>query len=206
MNKRECRIELQKQWDSLSPSCLTDLNRATFQTIISSDEWISSEKILAYLNFKGEISLDSLILHSLKSKKEVFVPRIKKGGFMEFYRVKSLNPSFLETNYHGIREPSKESEKFNDAPYRVHRINRNDPSRLLILTPGLGFTREGERMGRGGGFYDRFLKGMIENNHCITMGIGWEGIILPEIPCESHDRKIRKLCIGSEIIDCQSLN
>lgn len=196
MNKRDYRKVLQDQWNSLTADDLALLNTATAKTIRESEEWSRCETVLAYLNFAGEISLDSLILKSIQAEKKVLVPRIQKGGTMTFHRIKDLNPSSLELNYWNIREPREDAELFNPET----------AGRILLLTPGLGFTKDGKRMGRGGGFYDRFLSWIEENCDCITMGISWKGIIVPDLPFDSHDRKIRKLCCETEIFDCQPLN
>lgn len=196
MDKKKYRQILQEQWKTLTDVDLNRINESTARTIADSEDWAQSETILAYLDFAGEISLDSLILNSIKAGKKVFVPRIKKSGIMTFHRVMDLEPSSLELNYWNIREALENTELF----------KAQEAGKILILTPGLGFTKDGKRMGRGGGFYDRFLAGIEENVHCMTMGISWKGVLLPDLPVDSHDRKIRKLCCETEIIDCQPLN
>lgn len=196
MDKKEYRKILQKQWNTLKDEDLSRINRSTARTISDSEDWAKAETILAYLNIEGEISLDSLILQSINAGKKVFIPRIKKGGTMTFKRVMDLKSSSLELNYWNIREALENAEQF----------MAEDAGRILILTPGLGFTTDGKRMGRGGGFYDRFLSGIEEIAHCMTLGITWKGIIVPDLPVDAHDRKIRKLCCETKIIDCQPLN
>lgn len=205
MDKKECRNYLKNQWNSVNTASLERLNHAIFRNITASKAWKGCDIILAYLSFSGEISLDNLIIESLINGKKVFVPRIKKPGLMDFHRIDNLKPDSLELN-RGIREPLEKSEIFIDTPYRGEQLSGITPPKLLILTPGLGFTQDGRRMGRGGGYYDRFLNGIIETDYCVTMGIAWTGIIIPEIPSESHDRKVRKLCSESDIIHCQPLN
>jgi len=55
----------------------------------------------------------------------------------------------------------------------------------LVFVPGLAFTREGQRLGRGGGFYDRFLTGRGAN--AIKIGICFEFQIVDFVPLELHD-------------------
>ena len=56
-----------------------------------------------------------------------------------------------------------------------------------ILVPGLGFTRQGERLGRGAGFYDRFLN---EYPHALRVGIAFEEQMTENLPVESWDQKV----------------
>lgn len=55
----------------------------------------------------------------------------------------------------------------------------------VVVVPGLGFTRAGDRLGQGGGWYDRFLTGI--RSDCVTIGIGFAEQVLDEIPTEPHD-------------------
>lgn len=57
----------------------------------------------------------------------------------------------------------------------------------LIVVPGMAFDRAGHRLGRGKGYYDRFLA---QHPHVHTIGLCFDFQLLPEIPCEPHDRII----------------
>ena len=56
----------------------------------------------------------------------------------------------------------------------------------VILLPGLAFSRKGQRLGRGGGFYDRYCK----DYGGLTIGLCWERQVVDSIPCEEHDRNV----------------
>jgi 5-formyltetrahydrofolate cyclo-ligase len=56
----------------------------------------------------------------------------------------------------------------------------------IIIVPGLGFTSDGKRLGRGKGFYDRYL----EHSSVIKIGIGFEMQIEEDIPTDPHDVKM----------------
>lgn len=55
----------------------------------------------------------------------------------------------------------------------------------VVLVPGIAFTIEGDRLGQGGGWYDRFLAGVDSN--CTTIGVGFEIQIVDALPTEAHD-------------------
>ena len=58
----------------------------------------------------------------------------------------------------------------------------------LILVPGLAFTRDGRRLGRGGGYYDRLLAARAP--HTATLGICFDLQFVPDLPCEPHDQRV----------------
>jgi 5-formyltetrahydrofolate cyclo-ligase len=67
----------------------------------------------------------------------------------------------------------------------------------LILVPGLGFTRDGRRLGRGGGFYDRLLAA--SSFRAFTMGVGFDVQLVPALPVEPHDRRLDAIATESGI-------
>jgi 5-formyltetrahydrofolate cyclo-ligase len=64
----------------------------------------------------------------------------------------------------------------------------------LIVVPGLAFTAEGNRLGRGAGFYDRFLAGIPANT--VKVGVCFEFQRVSEVPQESHDVKMDAVVCG----------
>lgn len=63
------------------------------------------------------------------------------------------------------------------------KINAPEISPEIIIVPGLGFTKTGKRLGRGKGFYDRYL----EKNSAIKIGIAFEDQVLEDLPVDAHD-------------------
>ena len=58
----------------------------------------------------------------------------------------------------------------------------------LILVPGLAFTRDGRRLGRGGGYYDRLLG--LRHSHAIALGVCFDLQLVADLPCEPHDQRV----------------
>lgn len=76
----------------------------------------------------------------------------------------------------GMTEGLPSGSPWLDTPYKVV-----EPKWFLV--PGVGFSEQGQRLGRGKGFYDRFL----ETHEGIKIGLAWSGQIKEDIPVESHD-------------------
>jgi len=185
-SKKETRKSLRLIWKSMSDEEIGLISSKIRTEILNSPLWDEADSVLAFLAFGREISLDDLIVRSIASGKKVYVPRVE-GEIIRFYRISSLDDTGLETSRMGIREPSTGNEHFTPEPGKA----------TLILVPGLGFTENGKRMGRGGGFYDRFLKDISGLQNLTTVGICSDKSTLEEIPAEAHDMRVQNLCSES---------
>ncbi|MCX7342562.1 MAG: 5-formyltetrahydrofolate cyclo-ligase [Proteobacteria bacterium] len=99
-------------------------------------------------------------------------PRVS-GNTLAFHKVTNLDELTPSPPY-GICEPYAEAE-----------IVKPD----LIIIPGLAFTKEGVRLGRGKGYYDRYLN----SDPCFTIGLAFSWQLLPQIPTNHHDVLIDKI-------------
>ena len=59
----------------------------------------------------------------------------------------------------------------------------------LAIVPAVAFDREGYRLGRGGGYYDRYL----EQTNCVKAGLCFESFLLPSVPHEAHDVRMDRI-------------
>ncbi len=168
---------------------ITRISHKIRDEVLKSELWRNAGTVLAFLSFGKEITLDDLILRSLRAGKKVFIPRVE-GEIIVFYGITGLDSGEFVISRMGIREPSPEKEKFIPS----------GETEILILVPGLGFTENGIRMGRGGGFYDRFLKEIKDLGNITTMGVCSRASILPDLPAEIHDMRVRYLCCEGGII------
>ena len=135
----------------------------------------NASMIFAYMSYRSEADTMPVIEHALAEQKCVAVPRVvlldgeQGSGKMVFCRIMSLDDCVKGT--YGILEPKKDCQ--------VVRADENS----LILVPGCAFTRDGLRMGYGGGYYDRFLAHYRGGTGLLCR----ELLIREEIPLEPHD-------------------
>ena len=129
--------------------------------------------IASYACTPSEISLDTL--HStLTELSEIrfCYPRCRPEGKMDFYTVRDL--STMVTSEYGIREPDE----------TIHeQVNPKDID--LFLCPAYAYTKTGERLGKGGGFYDRYL--LKKRADATTLGVAFACQIIPHVPTDIHD-------------------
>lgn len=72
----------------------------------------------------------------------------------------------------------------------------------LVIVPGVAFTERGDRLGRGGGWYDRLLPQLRDD--CATVGVAFDIQVLPELPVEPHDRQVRVVVTETHTYSNQS--
>lgn len=158
---------------------------AAEQQLLSSlrchDWYQRAEAVLAYKSYGSELSVDALIQEAYLAGKQVFLPRVE-GQDLAFYRVCPGQP--LEAGYKGILEPfPDDGKRFADTDY--------PPEKVLMLMPGAAFDRKGNRLGYGGGYYDRYLQ---NKGEMPTIAVGFLcQMIQEEIPAEKTDVMPKKI-------------
>ena len=127
--------------------------------------------IAVYLASPDEIDLSDLILELLKCKATVVAPRWN-GETYELAKVKGLSDADLRRGPMNILEPA-EADIVPPAEVEVW------------IVPGLAFTKDGKRLGYGGGWYDRLLASASKWSNKI--GVAHEFQIVDDLPAEPHD-------------------
>lgn len=128
----------------------------------------------SYNSFKNEIDMVNINSYLKEKGHNLVLPTIdfNKKGHMDFFSFKSFDA--LIKNRYGIFEPE---------PIDTNLI---DPSSIdILLVPLLGFDEKGNRLGMGGGFYDRMLKRISKDT--LTIGIAYEFQKFEIIPIQSWD-------------------
>ena len=137
-------------------------------------------KVAAFMAVRGELDLASL--REALPLLGWYIPKVvERDGPLLFGR---WDPASLVTGAFGILEPRGD----------LVGVDTLD----VVLAPGLAFTREGERLGMGGGFYDRTLNGYGGR----VIGVAYEEEVLETIPSGAHDRRVDSLVSPSGWQDC----
>lgn len=133
--------------------------------------WEAATRVLLFWPLSSEPDLTPLIVDALNTGREVWLPRFHTGdGIYLPARVLNLDAD-LESGPHGARQP------------RAGLPGLGESRLDFIAVPGLAFTGDGHRLGRGGGFYDRLLR-RIEGP---TFGMGFDVQLVPHLPIDPHD-------------------
>jgi 5-formyltetrahydrofolate cyclo-ligase len=140
--------------------------------IARSDEFGRARRIVLYAALPAELPTRALAEAGRSSGRELLWPRLSAAGEIEL-------------------APADEAELAPDAagipaPPVSHAAVELRPGDLLIV-PGVAFTPDGARLGRGGGHYDRLLA---RGDGCISIGIAFDIQVVEELPTEPHDRRV----------------
>lgn len=180
MDKKSFRRKILNEISSLPQEYITDSDSKIFKNLIKLPEFVNSQNIFAYLSVDREPDTVSIIKYALKLGKTIALPLSLDGGKMELHTVNSLNE--LAPGRFGIPAPSASSPL----------LSANDID--FIIVPAITFDRNGFRLGRGGGYYDRFLS----CTSAFSVGLGRE-LLIRNIPLENHDESVRCLITESGI-------
>ena len=132
--------------------------------------------IMFYKAFKGEVDTDIMIKAAQKLGKIVVVPVCGEN--------RTMIPCIL-----------KEGSRLLRGPYGIGEpaVKKSVSSRSidLVIVPGVAFTKDGKRLGRGKGYYDRFLSHMPE--HAAIVGLGFDFQVLADLPTNAMDVSVHKV-------------
>ena len=144
--------------------------------------FLAGDGVMGFMPMPSEPDITPILRAALDMGKRLALPRCHGGGIMEAFWVEDLDA--LVPGAFGILEPGP---SLPPAP----------PEALdLILTPGLSFDRTGGRLGRGMGYYDRFLAICPGK----ALGICFEEALLPRVPMEAHDRYMDGVATDLELM------
>lgn len=134
--------------------------------------WALTGTLFCYVGIGWEIATEELIDAAILSGRRVAVPLCLPDGMMEAHEIRSLDE--LIPGAYGIPEPRRESPVLTPEAFD------------LAVIPAVAFDRTGCRLGRGGGYYDRYL-GKLRG---VRAGLCYEQFLLPAVPQEAHDIKM----------------
>lgn len=188
-SKAELRKEILQRRDALSFEERFDKSRQIAQKVIGQAAFQEADALLLFASYKSEVDTTEIFETAKKLGKDIYYPKVL-GKQMEFYRVQKKED--LVEGYRGIREPEANAQlQFRPA--------END--KILVLMPGAVFDAEGNRIGYGGGYYDKFLqkietilgneRKLTENPVC-KMAVAYECQIVEigQIPSDVYDKKV----------------
>ena len=187
MEKKEIRAMIKAQKAALTPAFVADYSQRVTELFCAQDFYRNAKVLYAYLTFNEELRTDYLIRRAWDDGKRVAVPRVLGKGVMEFYYIDSFE-GFL-TSAFGVPEPPEDPEKLADE------------SDVLLLMPGLAFDREHNRVGYGGGFYDRYIERyQAKGTRIFKPALAYDFQIVDAIPANDFDVKVDAILTAEEIL------
>ncbi|MCK4264788.1 5-formyltetrahydrofolate cyclo-ligase [Candidatus Babeliales bacterium] len=180
--KNTLRKSIKNKIQLLTNKALEVKSQHVIENLLSLKQIKEAKRIGLYYSKDHEVKTHKLIQKLLSLGKEICLPKTTKTSLI-FRQIKNLNETTI--GEYGIREPKP------TCPLK------NALTLDLLIIPCIGVDKSGNRLGRGGSFYDKFLS----LNHSLeTICLAYEEQILSKIPTEKHDQSIHWIVTEGEIL------
>jgi 5-formyltetrahydrofolate cyclo-ligase len=160
------------------PGFRDSASREIQRILLSTPPWLGAGMVLCYVALPGEVDTEALMAAARSRGRRLGVPRV--DGSEISFRLAPASGSALSQGPLGVLEPGVA------AP--VLEPRESEPA--LVLVPGLLFDLAGNRLGRGGGHYDRFLARARRAAGVVAVGLCFDEQVVPELPTDPWDERV----------------
>ncbi len=181
--KADLRWALLDKRDALAPEARAEMNRIISAKLLALPEYQQATTVLAYMNIGSEFDTSDFIRHILASGKKLVLPKVNRSSkTLDIFQVQHLAEDLVPGVW-GIAEPD---------PLKCKTMAMRDID--FVLVPGLAFDARGQRVGYGGGYYDKLLAQRNPPAHLIAAAYSLQ--MVAAVPCLPHD-----LCVAKTITE-----
>lgn len=180
--KKHLRLHIRSKIGNISSLDKSRKSDCVCRKIEQNKYFISAQSVMCYSSLPSELKTEGILNAVLKQGKKLFLPRVAANSDLECCLVCDLQKDLVKGTY-GILEPGPHCEVLKD-------LSLLD----FLIIPGLAFSRDGLRLGRGAGYYDRFLSRCSAGSHFV--GICFNEQIAETIPVNEFD-----FCLNEIITD-----
>ena len=176
--KKAIRTAMKARLNAVSPHETLSASKSVLAQLEGLDQWNRAETVLAFLSMRDELNTTPILKAALEQGKTLAVSKVT-GEDLVFYQIKDLEKDVAPGSF-GILEPVPGLPEID--------VKTLSEKRSVALVPGLAFDKENFRLGRGKGFYDRFLASV--GNSLYRIGIGYSFQLVERVPKEPHDLQL----------------
>ncbi len=181
--KQAIRRDLRERRRGLSAALVEAASVAVCGQLRTFPPFQAAASVVAYLSDENEISILSLLEGVVHSERRLYLPR--SGTDQGFVRWHPGAP--LKSGTGGVREPAAGVVEALVTP-------------AIVLIPVVAWDERGTRLGRGGGFYDRFLAKLTHG--CTHVGLAYEFQEFPELPRDGWDVSMHYVITERRVVRC----
>lgn len=167
-DKKSIRVEVRRRIKNMSEESKLGAATTIFDKIEATEAFAIADCVALFVAMWDEVPTGDVLERWRKMGKRVVVPRVE-GDVMRYY---DYHPDRMAVGAFGIIEPVGDSEVMAD------KVD-------LMIVPARAFTPKGERLGRGGGFYDKYMS--LEGFRAVTFGVAFSCQIFDSLPTDPHD-------------------
>ena len=187
-SKKEIRKRILEKRNNLSKEEIKEKSQIISDKLFSLDEYKKANNVLIFISYKSEVDTSLIIERSIGDSKKVYAPRVC-GDDMRFFEIKAM--ADVKEGYKGIFEP----EINEDKEYLTNYPDNYDESDLIIM-PGAVIDYEGNRIGYGKGFYDRYLSHGFRGIKLVTI---FDLQLVPDNTFKADSNDVKVDCILTEM-------
>lgn len=213
--KKKIRQEVLNKRKQLSTKEIYERSEKICKQFVKLEEFQKSKTVLNFVSMPDEVQTSYLFCAGFDHKKSLVVPIVRKApgllllSELSESHIKELlseipnNPSLVAPNkresMEGCRSTNWFRSKFGILEPRKDTVKPVPISEIeLIVVPGLGFGKDGMRVGFGGGHYDRLLART--NNSTPTVAVAFDFQIYDSVPHNDHDKRVDMIITDKEVI------
>ncbi len=191
MNKKELRRKIIGLRDRLSGAEIEEKSRLIAANLYSLPEYSGAETVMFFITFGTEVNTRPMVEETILRGKTVLAPKALP-------KTRELLPAEIEDwesdlapGAYNIPEPVEDRLR----PVEPHTID-------LLMVPGVAFDLEGNRLGYGGGYYDRFFNLLRKDTPLVALVFDLQ--LVGAVPVEKWDRRVDLIVTEKRVIDCRS--
>ncbi|KAI5237385.1 5-formyltetrahydrofolate cyclo-ligase isoform X2 [Manis pentadactyla] len=183
--KRSLRAELKQRLQAMSTEERLRQSCLLTEKVIAHSQYQKSKRISIFLSMQDEVETEEIIKDIFRQGKTCFIPRYQfQSNHMDMVKLASAAEiSSLPKTSWNIAQPGEDE---------VREEALSTGGLDLIFMPGLGFDRDGNRLGRGRGYYDAYLRRCLQQqeHRPYTMALAFREQVCLQVPVDEHDMKV----------------
>ncbi|XP_043931900.1 5-formyltetrahydrofolate cyclo-ligase [Protopterus annectens] len=191
--KQALREEIKKKVATLSEQNKARQSFLVTEKVIAHPSYQNAQRIAVFLSMQDEVQTEGIIKHAFQSGKQCFIPRyMARSHHMDMVKLASIEEiKSLPLTTWNIHQPA-----FEDTREEALASGGLD----LVLMPGLAFDKNGNRLGRGKGYYDVYLQRCLQhpNGKPYTLALAFKEQICDSVPVGESDIQIDDVLHGGE--------
>ncbi len=196
MDKKNLRKKMILIRDTLTKEELAQKSKEICEKVLSADEYKNSSALYAFMPINSEVDILPVLEDAITKNKRLYLPKVE-GDEIFFYQVKDL--SLLKKSKYLINEPIG-----NEPKDELFFCEKEEVGNVFFIVPGLVFDYEGNRIGYGKGFYDKYFERLFKiktTDNLKTNGVAFFEQIVKKINIDITDKKVNNVITDKIIIN-----
>lgn len=184
MEKNIIRKDIIEKRNKLDKGYIINASQSVIDTVLGLARFQEAKVVLSYMPFKNEVDIMPLNQMILDKDAILCIPRTIDRFKMDAVNIKNLQSNLIKSRF-GVVEPATSAKAID-----IEKID-------LVLVPGVAFDKEGNRIGYGKGYYDRFLEQCNDNTE--FWGIAYSFQVFDRIPHTPSDVRLNRVITESPL-------